>query len=79
MKVKVLYFAQVAEKVGISAEEVEITEGANSDDLLQLLAQKYPVIEGLTFNLAVNQSLIRDSVPLSNNVEVALLPPFAGG
>ena len=79
MKVKVLYFAQVAEKVGVPSEEIELETGSNSEELIDILINKYPEIKALTYNVAVNQQLTRSAVELYDNVEVALLPPFAGG
>lgn len=79
MKVKVLYFAQVAEKTGVSNEEIEVPAETGSEELLKVLKQKYPAVADLSFNIAVDQVLIRNNVELSEGSEIALLPPFAGG
>ena len=79
MKVRVLYFAQVAEKLGISQEEIEIESGSNSEGLIDLLNNKYPELKSLTFKISVDQTLSHSSIGLTENCEVALLPPFAGG
>ena len=79
MKIKVLYFAQVSEVTGLPNEEIEIAEGSNSEDLINLLIQKHPDIQKLTFKVAVNQELTRAATTLNEGAEVALLPPFAGG
>lgn len=79
MKVKVLYFAQVAEKAGVSEDEFDVQAGSTSTDLLQMIEGKHEQIKGLEFKVAVNQVLSHTSVELTENCEVALLPPFAGG
>ena len=79
MKVSILYFAQVAEKTGISSEEIEVATGCDSEQLVEMLKEKYPAIKTLTFNIAVGQELTRSAVELTEGAEIALLPPFAGG
>lgn len=78
MLIKLLYFAQISEKVGKSSEEIEF-RGSNTEDLMKQLYAKYPKLEGLTFKIAVDQVLINENTDLKNGDEVALLPPFAGG
>lgn len=79
MKVKVLYFAQVAEKIGIPKEEVWLEDGSNTEDLFNLLIQTHPELKDLKYKVAVDQLLVRAIADLENGSEVALLPPFAGG
>jgi sulfur-carrier protein len=79
MKVRVLYFAQVAQKLGVSQEEIKIDDKATSEDLMKVLNENHPVLQTLTFKLAVNQVLTQANVVLTDNCEIALLPPFAGG
>lgn len=79
MTVSVLYFAQIAEKLGLGSEEIELSQDANSDELIKILTEKYPVLQSLTFNIAVDQELVRKAVELKDGAEIALLPPFAGG
>lgn len=78
MKIKLLYFAQVSEKLGLSSEEISF-DGSNSDELLNHLNEKYPDLKELKFKIAVDQTLINTTTELKDGVEVALLPPFAGG
>ncbi|MBD3637909.1 MAG: MoaD/ThiS family protein [Crocinitomicaceae bacterium] len=79
MKVHVVYFAQVAEKIGLSKEEIELPDGSNSTDLLTVLYNKYPMLRDLTFKVAVDHELSNRQLALKPDCEVALLPPFAGG
>ena len=79
MIVNLLYFAQVSEKLGISTEALEVPDKINTDELLEKLSIKYPALSNLSFNIAVNQVLIKSATTLTEGSEVALLPPFAGG
>ena len=79
MKVKVLYFAQIAEITGKSSEEIILESGNTSTDLIEILKNKYPAIGKQKYKLAVNQTLAQKEKVLKDNEEVALLPPFAGG
>ena len=79
MKIKVLYFAQIAEKTGVASEEFEFETSLESDDLIKVIFGKYPVLRNMTFKIAVDHHIINAPTALNQNSEVALLPPFAGG
>lgn len=79
MKVKILYFAQIAEKLGCTTEMFEIPENMGSEALVDKLKVKYPELNNLTFAISVNQTLVQTDTKLEDGFEVALLPPFAGG
>ena len=78
MKISVKYFGVIAEKIGFSSEEIEI-EVSEKLDLRAFFNQKHPEIKEITYKIAINQE-ITDFLELTENqIEVALLPPFAGG
>lgn len=79
MKVNVLYFAQVAEKVGLSKEEISMPENGMLWDLMDHLVECYPILDELHFQTALNQTLTKENKALQDGDEVALLPPYAGG
>ena len=80
MKVKVLYFAQVSEKLGINSEEITFQkEHPTLWDLMDYLVKTYPVLDELSYKIAHNQVLTKENAALSERDEIALLPPFAGG
>ncbi len=79
MKVKILYFAQIAEKLGCTTEMFEIPDSMGSEALVDKLKVKYPELNNLTFAISVNQTLVQTDTKLEDGFEVALLPPFAGG
>lgn len=78
MKINIKYFGLVAEHTGVQEEAVSLASCDSIEKLHQYLQEKYPGISDLTFQYAVNQSVVA-SATLQKDDEVALLPPFAGG
>ncbi|EEP60918.1 molybdopterin converting factor subunit 1 [Sulfurihydrogenibium yellowstonense] len=80
MKVKVLYFSQVKDKVGKNEEEIEF-EGKTLKDLVDVLVNKYPHIEDILKRsmFAVNESYETMDYNLQDNDIIAIIPPVSGG
>jgi len=80
MKVKVLYFSQVKDKVGKNEEEIEF-EGKTLKDLVDVLVNKYPDIEDILKRsmFAVNESYETMEYNLQDNDTIAIIPPVSGG
>lgn len=79
MAIKVKYFGAIAEAAGLEEESIALSELTNAQNDLQAYFQrKYPAIQELTFQVAINQS-IGQKADLADGDEIALLPPFAGG
>ncbi|GIL52471.1 hypothetical protein Vafri_8340, partial [Volvox africanus] len=83
MRIKVLFFAKSREVAGLSEQVFELENGANTEDLLQLIISRHPGIDGLmkTCVFAVNQEYVRpqDRELLKEGDEVAIIPPLSGG
>lgn len=80
MKVQVLYFAALRERVGVESEELELAEGARVRELLASLAERHDFLRGLRgFRVAVDQAFAKEDAVLTEGAEVALIPPVAGG
>ena len=78
IKVKMLLFGPLAEKMGTKAIEVAIDEGYSSVDL----AERFGISEMLSngLRIAVDGNLEHDpKKPLCDGAEVAFLPPVSGG
>jgi len=78
MKIKAKYFGMIAEKIGKTNEvfDVDFNQKMN---LKPFFESKYNNLQTLNYKIAVNQEL-KDFIDFeSESVEVALLPPFAGG
>jgi molybdopterin converting factor subunit 1 len=84
MRVELLYFGALKERLGAVGETVELPEGAAVGDLLRILRGRTSnnriedrVWESLA--VAVNREYAAVSLVLREGDEVALLPPVSGG
>ena len=76
MLVRVRLFAQLRERAGRDAVELELPDGARVADALAALDD---VAGGLPVVMAVNREYAAASTPLSPGDELALVPPVSGG
>jgi molybdopterin synthase sulfur carrier subunit len=85
MKVTVLYFAALRERVGRSREECELPAGVDTVDALRawLGARGDPwagaFAEMKQVRAAVDQSMARGDGRLHEAAEIAFFPPVTGG
>ena len=85
MKVRILYFASVREKVGKDAEEIDVPEGvatvaALSGHLRSLGANYQSAFSGKALlRAAVNQDMAQPSARIKAGDEIAFFPPVTGG
>ncbi len=77
MKVRVLLFAGLREKIGTGQMDLELTDATQVKDLRQKLKLDENQWNSLAF--AVNQTYAPSSTELKEGDEVALIPPVAGG
>ncbi|HTQ76534.1 MAG TPA: molybdopterin converting factor subunit 1 [Burkholderiales bacterium] len=85
MKLKVLYFASIREKVGRDSEDLELPAGVSTVAGLRghLQARGGAWAEALgggrLLRSAVNQDMAPDSAAIKAGDEVAFFPPVTGG
>lgn len=81
MIVHVRLFARARDLARAEVLQVELADGATVSDLRRRLAADHPLLAGLLARsaLAVESEFAADSLVLSTDVEVALLPPVSGG
>lgn len=80
MKVNVKFFALGRELVGDTDLKIELEEGNNVQDLIELLKNKHPKLNELnSFVVAVNQEYAEMEDSLKDGDEVAIIPPVSGG
>lgn len=85
MKVKVLYFASVREKLGKDAEELDLPAGvATVAGLRSHLRERGgawadAMAEGKLLRAAVNQDMAQPATAIKAGDEVAFFPPVTGG
>ena len=74
---RVLFFASIAEYT--ETNEIYLDHVNDTEELKVILKQKYPGIEGFSYAMAVNKTMLTQNQKLNDDDEVALLPPFSGG
>ena len=85
MKLRVLYFASLREKVGTDAEELELPAGVATVAALRghLRARggnyEKAFSEKVLLRAAVNQDMVQPAASIKAGDEVAFFPPVTGG
>ncbi|MGQ0509372.1 MAG: molybdopterin converting factor subunit 1 [Betaproteobacteria bacterium] len=85
MKLKILYFASIREKLGTGAEEVELPAGVVTvEGLRSHLRERggawaQALAEGKLLRMAVNQEMVQGATLVKAGDEVAFFPPVTGG
>ena len=81
MRVRVLFFGQLKEIVGLSQEDAELSEGARVEDLFERYGRRFPKLAEFRPSVAasLNQEYAEWRAPLAAGDEVAFLPPVSGG
>ncbi|MGA7624415.1 MAG: molybdenum cofactor biosynthesis protein MoaE [Candidatus Acidiferrales bacterium] len=81
MRVRVLFFGQLKEIVGVAQEDAELSEGARVEDLFERYGRRFPKLAEFRPSVAasVNQEYAEWRALLSCGDEVAFLPPVSGG
>ena len=81
MKIKVVMFAVARDMINESSVELELSDSATVGDLKQALTSQYPKLNEIVLRSAfsVNHEYALDQTKLTENVEVALIPPVSGG
>jgi sulfur-carrier protein len=82
MTVEVLYFAAIADLVGMRQEHVELPDSTRSvAELLLFLERRHPALVGRLDQVRVarNESFTELEASVAHQDVVALIPPVAGG
>lgn len=81
MRVKLLFFATLRDRLGQKSLEIEIPEGMNVRQLKEFLAEQYPVLQESMKSVLVsmNREFAFDETPLRQDAEIAFFPPVSGG
>ena len=78
MIVRVLLFARLKREAEIEHAEVDVPAGASVREVARQVSERFGVSLGGCM-VAVNEQYATPDTPLSENDEVAFLPPVAGG
>jgi MoaE-MoaD fusion protein len=81
MRVRVLFFGQLKDIVGLAQDEADLSDGARVEDLFERYGRRFPKLAEFRPSIAasVNQQYADWRESLSAGDEVAFLPPVSGG
>jgi molybdopterin converting factor subunit 1 len=79
MRVQVLYFGVLRERLKGERVRLDIADGAIVADVLNVYRERVPDFAWDSIAVAVNQEYARAEDVLKDGDEVALLPPVSGG
>jgi len=81
LKLRLLYFGIVREKLGRREEVRECKSGATVEELLVELAASHDIfaLGAGSLRIAVNREYVFNDHVLADDDEVAVIPPVAGG
>jgi molybdopterin converting factor subunit 1 len=81
VRIQILYFAVLRERLKREQEAIELPADATVGDALEALAGRHPTIATLLprVQTAVNRAFANSSLVLQDSDELALIPPVAGG
>ena len=77
MGVNIIAFGQLAEIIGhrpIISQDI-----ADTDALIAELHGLYPFLSDIPYRIAVDKEIISQKTALTNQSQIALLPPYSGG
>jgi molybdopterin synthase sulfur carrier subunit len=85
LKLRILYFASIREKLGVDAEEVDLPTGVATIAALRTHLRSRggawadAMAEGKLLRAAVNQDMAQPAAAIKAGDEVAFFPPVTGG
>lgn len=80
MKVKVLAFGIAKDIFGSTSIDISLDQAADIAQLKHLLEEKYPKLKELaSYMVAVNDEYAQDTVIITEQDEIAIIPPVSGG
>jgi molybdopterin converting factor subunit 1 len=81
MRVRVLFFGQLKEIVGVDQENADVSEGARVGDLFEGYGRRFPALREFRSSVApsLNQEYVSWDASLATGDEIAFLPPVSGG
>ena len=76
MAVKIQLYGQLKQITGSSELT---TEAADTDGLMKEIAARFPLLENLKYQVAVDRTIVQSNTSIKAGQELALLPPYSGG
>ena len=81
MKVRVQFYAQLRDLVGLDEQEVDLPEGATVEDLLDEIYARHPSLgaHDKSILIGVGVEFADRDYKLKPGEEIAIMPPVQGG
>lgn len=80
MAVRILAFGIAKEIFSASCINMEVSKSATVTQLKAVLEEKYPRLKQLaSYRIAVNAAFANDETTITEQDEVAIIPPVSGG
>ena len=81
MKVRIQFYAQLRDHVGLQVVDVDLAEAASVSDLLQNVYAKFPSLRSYDKNILVGAGVefVDRNHRLKPGEEVSIMPPVQGG
>ena len=76
MAVKIQLFGQLKQITGISELT---TDAGDTDELMKEITARFPLLENLSYLIAVDRTIVQTNTFIKAGQEVAMLPPYSGG
>jgi MoaD family protein len=81
VKVRVQFYAQLRDLLGLSVVDVDLAEGASVSDLLQKIYERFPALRAQDKSILVGAGVefVDRSYKLKPGEELSIMPPVQGG
>ncbi len=77
MQVNVLLFGMIKDIAG--GNTILLNDVGDTNGIIEQLRLRFPQLHDTKYAIAVNRIVIQTNTKLTENAEVAVLPPFSGG
>lgn len=79
MKIRLLFFAAIADRTGLRSKEIDVPDGSRIGHLGEFVLNEYPPLANLRLIYAVNQEYVSPNQLLNEGDEIAVFTPVSGG
>lgn len=81
---KILYFANIRQTIGLIEEYIDIDEGYTVEEVIKMLVKKNEKYEKAFLNIdnikcSINLNYVKLNAKVKNTDELAFFPPVTGG
>jgi molybdopterin synthase sulfur carrier subunit len=81
MKIRVQFYAQLRDLVGIGEQDIDLPEGATIRDLLRVVYSQLPPLRAHDKSILVGSGVefVDRNYKLKSGEEISIMPPVQGG